>query len=552
MVSANPFDACCIEYETFFLAYDQLYNYSQEDLSPVSGLAYYPPEVSADKKTWTFKVREGVKWSDGVPFTAKDIAFTYNFIFKKDLSQFMMYLGSPASFEAPDDTTFVWKMEKPTLSPLAPPWIPILPEHIWSKFWNRDNAEIKQFRNVPAVGTGPFVLDEWQESRFWRMTANPYYWGTKPAIDEIIFRVFQSPEAQKLALQAGEVDFVDSLTPTVLNSLNSAPNVTTHVASPIYIDNLAFNFEGTGHPALRDEQVRLAIAHAINKQAILDRVLLGKGVKGDSFIMPVYGKYYRQFNGTPDEIRYDPQEAERILDEAGYIDTDGDGVREMPNGGEPLKMQVTAIGAAGSRQGAAELIAGYLNDVGFDVGFKVVSAAQGTTLWSNQDFDMYIWGWGGDPDPDFILSTFTSDQCLWWSDGCYKDPVYDKMYEQQHFEIDEAKRIELVKQMEKYIYEHNPELALFYESDLQAWRTDTFEGYVFQPAPDGSALFSFGPYSYLNLKPVSRGNGEAAGTSSEKGAAIPPIVWIGLAAVIVLWVAVSVARRRGKHGQETE
>ena len=138
MITANPFKSGGgSEYEMFMLNYDMLFNFGQENLEPVSGLAEYPPEQSADGKTWTFTIRDDVTWSDGEPLTAKDIAFTYNLINEKGGLAFQAELGDPIAkdaFVAPDDTTLIWKMQTATLAPLSPPWVPIVPEHIWGKF----------------------------------------------------------------------------------------------------------------------------------------------------------------------------------------------------------------------------------------------------------------------------------------------------------------------------------------------------------------------------------------------------------------------------------
>jgi len=548
MVSANPFKACCgSEYEMMFLAYDMLFNFSQTTMEPTSGLASFPPEQSADGKTWTFKIREGVKWSDGTPLTAKDIAFTYNFINEKKIPTFNDYLGDPLdknAFEAPDDTTLIWHMDKPTLSPLTPPWVPIVPEHVWSKFWKDDFKTIKEFRNVPAVGSGPFVLTEWVEGRYWKMEANKEYWGGTPTIDEVVFRVYDTSEALKLALVNGEVDAAEALPPSIFQSLQNEKNITLNVSSAGYFDNLAFNFEGTANPALQNEDVRLAIAYAINRQALVDRVTLGYGSVGDSVVLPIYSRF--RWKPTDDEvIGYDPEKAKQLLDQAGYKDTNGDGVREVPGGG-PLEMQVLTISDVIYSVPEGKLISGWMNDVGIKSTVKTVSEGKAYDVWAEQTFNMYVWAWGGDPDPDFILSIFTTDQCLSWSDGCYSDPAYDKMYLQQRYMTDEAKREEIIKQMQQYLYEKNPEIVLLYENDLQAYRNDRFTGFVKQPQPQGYIFFGFGPYSYINIKPVT------SGETAEKGGGTSAVIWIVVVVALLVVVAAVVMMRRGRGRQDTE
>ena len=549
MLAANPFKACCgSEYEMMFLAYDMLFNYSAQTMEPTDGLAFFPPEQSADGKTWTFKIREGVKWSDGQPLTAKDIAFTYSFINEKKIPAFNDYLGDPVdknAFEAPDDTTLIWHMDKPTLSPLTPPWVPIVPEHVWSKFWKDDFKTIKEFRNVPAVGSGPFVLTEWVEGRYWKMEANKGYWGGTPTIDEVIFRVYDTPEALKLALVNGEVDAAEALPPTIFQSLQNEKNITLNVSSAGYFDNLAFNFEGTANPALQNEDVRLAIAYAIDRQALVDRVTLGYGSPGDSVVLPIYSRFRWKPTGN-EVIGYDPEKAKQLLDQAGYKDANGDGVRETPQG-DPLQMQVLTISDVIYSVPEGKLISGFMNDIGIKSTVKTVSQGKAYDIWAEQTFDMYVWAWGGDPDPDFILSIFTTDQCLSWSDGCYSDPAYDKMYLQQRYMTDEAKREEIIKQMQQYLYEKNPEIVLLYENDLQAYRNDRFTGFVKQPEPQGYIFFGFGPYSYISIKPVV-----GDGSAEKGGGGTSPVLWIVIVVGLVVIVAGALLIRRGRGRQDTE
>jgi len=551
LISPNPFKAVGgSDYEVLFLAYDMLFNFSQTTMEPASGLAFFPPERSADGKTWTFKIREGVKWSDGQPLTAKDIAFTYNFINEKRIPAFDDYLGDPLNknaFEAPDDTTLIWHMDKPTLSPLTPPWIPIVPEHIWGKFMPHqyDFKTIKEFADLPAVGSGPFVLTEWQANRFWTMEANKGYWGGSPTIDEVVFRVYDTPEALKLALLGGEVDAAEALPPTIFQSLQNEENITLNVSRAGWFDNLAFNFEGTADPALQNEDVRLAIAYAIDRQALVDRVTLGYGSAGDSVILPTHSRYRWQPTGD-DVIGYDPEKAKQLLDQAGYKDTNGDGFRETPSG-DPWQLQVLTIVDWNYSVPEGKLISGWMNDVGIKTTVKSVTEAKALDLWYAQDFDMYVWAWGTDPDPDFILSIFTTDQCLSWSDGCYSDPVYDKMYLQQRYATDETKREEIIKQMQQYLYEMNPEIILLYENDLQAYRNDRFTGFVKQPEPAGAIFYQMGAYSYLSIRPV-----EAVSPTGMRRVGIRVDLLVGVVVVLLLVAAAIVVMRRGKSGGERE
>jgi peptide/nickel transport system substrate-binding protein len=546
--SANPFAALQnTDYESFLLGYDLLFGFGVEDLSPVSEIGVWPPTHSADGKTWTIKINPGLKWNDGQPLTAEDVAFTYNFINENKIGTYSSELGKPIAknaFEAPDDTTLIWHMATPSMAPEAPPWIPIVPEHIWGRFVGKDNKTVKEFDNLPVVGSGPFKLTEWRPGQGFTFERNPNYWGPKPTVDEVAFRVYDNAEALKLALLNGEVDAAESIPPGIFQSVQGQPNITTNVATAITWDDLAFNFEGTADPSLQNEDVRKALAQSIDRQALVDRVLLGYGTAGDSPVAPSLKRWYMQ----PQPLTgYDPEVAKALLDQAGYKDTDGDGLRETPKG-DPWSLEILAVTDWTTSVPEAKLIQGWFQDIGIDTTLKSVATERLLDIWGAQDFDMYVWGWTGNADPNFILDVFTYDQCLWWSDGCYNDPTYDKMVDAQATEIDAAKRQEIVDQAQQYFYEQNPAVVLLYMNDLQAYRNDRFTGYVTQPTEGGAVFYAWSPVSYLNIKPVSATS--ASASSDPGGGGVPPLVWIGLAVVVLIVIAAGFSRR--KRAGDTE
>lgn len=550
LYTSNPFRACgCgAEYEWLAMNYDMLVRFDQETLGPSPGLAEELPTrenggISEDGMTYTFKIREGVTWHDGEPVTANDVAFTYRFIIDNKMGAYNNYLPFDPTFEVPDDHTLVWQMSEPNYSPLFPPWIPILPEHVWSRY-DGDSPAAKGFENIPAIGSGPFQLVEWKEGQFWRMEANEDYWDGAPQVDEIVFRSFDNQEAMALALREGEVDLVSGLLPTVAGSLEGVENVRIHEAAGRGFMNFAFNFGGQGpnatnHPALQDLTVRQAIAHAIDKQALVDRVLLGKGVVGGGLMPPTSPWYWE----PPDPSEFDPELARRMLDDAGYLDTDGDGVREMPNGGEPIVLEILAASSVPSAPPSARLIGAWLQDIGIGTEVKPVGDGAIGKAWGDGAFDAYLWGWNPDPDPDFILSVFTTAQCGSWSDGCYSNPEYDQMYVDQQLATTPEERSDFVERMEQHIHDNAAQLILYYESDLEGYRTDTFTGYKPVPPPDGYMAFGYLPYPYMDIRPVTAPDGTQAAPGSDS---LPLWVWIvGAAAVLGgIGLLMAVSRRR--------
>jgi peptide/nickel transport system substrate-binding protein len=150
---------------------------------------------------------------------------------------------------------------------------------------------------------------------------------------------------------------------------------------------------------------------------------------------------------------------------------------------------------------------------------------------------MYIWGWGVEPDPNFQLSTYTTSQCGIWSDTCYSNPQYDQLFKDQQSAETLEERQQIVDQMQQVLYEDRPEIVLWYENYLQAYRSDRWTGFVKQPEPQGAILFQYGHYSTLSARPVSAAAGD-------EGGGVPVIVWIAVAAVILVIAGLVIVRRR--------
>jgi peptide/nickel transport system substrate-binding protein len=450
------------------------------------------------------------------------------------------------------------KEPSPTMLRLA---VPILPEHIWK---NIDEKKVSTFDNEKnAVGSGPFKLEERRTGQFVRLSANKSYWGGAPKIDEVVYRVFNNADAMIQALKKGEIDFADGLDPAPFNSLKSTEGITTVPADYSGFDELAFNTGaaldtgepiGDGHPALKDKRLRQAIAHAVDKKALVDRVLGGYGTEATGIIPALY----KDLTFQPSEAEaynFDLAEANRLLDAAGYKDTNGDKVREMPGGGRPLRFRLFARQESNTSQQSVQFMRGWLRDIGIATDVKVVEENRLTEIIGQGEFDMFEWGWVVEPDPDYQLSTFTcgsrsyksgGDVTANLSDSFYCNPAYDKLYQQQKVTIDPAKRADIVRQMQRMLYVDAPYVVTFYYDELQAYRSDRFTGFQAQPDPGGAVLFHYGTYSYRNITTP-----QAAAAGADDGGGVPLIpIAIGVAVVGAAGVLVALRRRSTQDERE--
>ena len=560
--SANPFKAFnTSDYEVLLMNYNMLYGFKADDLSPVKELTT-GCEPSTDHMTWTCPIRDDVFWQDGEKLTAHDIAFTYQLIVDKGLGFFVDYLPFNPTFTAPDDTTLIWKAEEPTLAPTVPPYIPILPEHVWGRFAGKDvsNKEIEAYEPVPLIGSGPFQLTEWEPGQFWRMEAVDDHFFGDPTIDEVVYHVYTNDEAMIQALKSGEIDYAYDLTPTLVRSLEGDPNIKVNQQAANYHTNLAFNFGGqseaypavyggqpdkqeTNHPAIHDHAVRLAIAHAIDKQAIVDTVFQGAALPADTFISP--DKVFWHLDIPADEeYDFNIDEANQILDDAGYTERTPDGIRIDPKSGEPLDFEVLTITNSIGSVKTGELMAGWMEQIGIKFDLKPVTDSKAGVDWKYGTFDAYVWSWAGDPDPDFNMSIYTTDQCLGWSDGCYSNPQLDELYQEQRREFDRDARRDLVYEFERIHYEDIPEIAIAYPETLSAYRTDKFEGWVNSPTQGGAPIFAWRVDSYMNLKPVT-----ASGAAADEGGMSTGLL-LGLGAIVVVGIGAYVVMNRRRSEED--
>ncbi|MEO8425381.1 MAG: ABC transporter substrate-binding protein, partial [Actinomycetota bacterium] len=268
-------------YTSFALQYNLLLDFSTEDLSPIPGIATEVPSaenggISSDGLTWTFKIRQGMKWSDGQPLTANDVAFTYNYILDNEFGCCKSYLKFVTSVTAPDDATLVIETSQPAVGLLSI-YNYILPEHIWKDI---DKEEAKTFENYPdPVTSGPFHLTNWDKGQSWTFEANPDYWAGAPHIDQVVFKVYQNQDAVVAALRSGEIDFADTLQANLYNSLQNQPNIATSSAVAPGFTSVGFNTgadvsipDSDGNPILKDVTVRSAMAMAVDKQELVDKV----------------------------------------------------------------------------------------------------------------------------------------------------------------------------------------------------------------------------------------------------------------------------------------
>jgi peptide/nickel transport system substrate-binding protein len=329
---------------------------------------------------------------------------------------------------------------------------------------------------------------------------------------------------------------------TAFKQLEKDPNIETVQGYQGAMNEFAIN-GGAGlkkpHPALLDLKVRQAIAHAIDKKTIVNRVIAGLAKPADTLSVSPNSEWSPQIPAEQ-QLDFNLDKAKQILDDAGYKDTNGDGIREMPGGGKPLKFRYAVRSEGSTAQATAELISGWLRQIGIATTQKVYDDSRLTEEIGKGNYDIFVWGWVPFVDPDQMVSYFTCDNVSkdpedptnYYNDASWCDKQYDALYNQQKVEVDHAKRVELVHQMLTRFYEAAVYDVLYVYPDTQAYRKNRFTGWTRQPEKTGPVLFSNSSPTYAKLKPfVASANTGKADDGGGGGSA-------GLIAIIVVAVVV--------------
>ncbi len=506
----NPFvgySAAC--YEIWHLQYDLLTGYDAATLQPRPEFAESWSH-SPNGLVWTFKIRPGMKWQDGRAATARDVAFTFNYIIRNRMASFTGYTEDIRKVVAPNDTTAVFYCSRPKANMLGM-WVPILPEHVWSGI-DPKSAGTGYPNDPPIVGSGPFRVVEWRKGSFIRLAANPGYWAGRPRIDEIVFETYENATAMALDLKSGNLAGAWGIPPALVKGLNG-PGVTSISYRTIGFDQLTFNCApapATGNPVLRDPAFRRALNYAIDKQKIAS-VAYGGQVTPATSIIPA-GLYAPgldyHWQPTPaEQYHFDLAKAGAALDAAGYPLRSG--VRRNKQG-RPITLRLLARAESIMSQQSGKLIAGWFRQLGIGVSFQVVDdAALSDKVWNTvkgkvrPDYDMFLGPWTGDVDPNFLVSVFTSDQIGMWNRSAWSDPGYDRLFKRQAHELDPLKRRQTIWRMQQIIYDASPLIPLVYARWQEAYDTRHWSGWVKSPAKDGGVFFTFMTDSYLHVHPTA-------------------------------------------------
>ena len=431
-------------------------------------------DISDDGKTITFYLRKNVKWHDGKPFTAHDVMFTYKvMVDPKTPTAYAGDFQQVKKAEVLDDYTFRVQYEQPFAPALISWSMAMVPRHLLE---GQDIVTSPLGRH--PIGTGPYRFVKWTTGQEIILEDNPDYYEGKPYISEYNDRIIPDPATMFLELKSGGIDWM-GLTPIQYKRQTTGKEFNENFNKYKYV---SFGYTYLGYnllsPLFQDKRVRQALTYAINKQSIIEGVLLGLGVVATSPYKPDSWVY----NPNVKKYPYNPDEAKELLKEAGWEDSDGDSI--LDKDGRPFSFTILTNQGNTQRTSAGVIIQDNLKKVGIEVKVRVVEWAAFLKEFINKkNFEAVILGWSVPQDPDLYdvwHSTKTKETELNFIS--YKNPEVDRLLNLARHTFDREKRKEYYYKLQDILAEEQPYTFLYVPDSLQCVNS---RFYGIEPAPAG-------------------------------------------------------------------
>ena len=397
-------------------------------------------EVSEDGLTWTFHLRDGVTWSDGDPVDANDFKYTYDAI-ASDLVETprKSVIEKIESIEVVDPLTLKVVFKEVKCDGFGDLGLSWLPSHLYAADFS--DIMTSPLNEAPTVSAGPFIFQSWTRDDNVIMVRNESYWEGAPNMDGMITRVVPDSGTRLAQLLSGEID-ITGLEPTQLTSVEGNPDITVFSTNDDGYDYIGLNLANPAnpqpgkdengelipqepHPILSDINVRKAIAHALDYKTIIDSVYLGRGYQIASNVLPAVEWAH---DPTIEPYAYDQELAKQLLEEAGWVDSNGDGVREKD--GAELKLTLVTNAGNKVREDLGALVQDQLNQIGFRIDFQAIDFGTLVDQLLGQTYDMVIIGWtglGSDPNDDVFWRSDFDTPGSGFNFVSYQNPKIDEL-----------------------------------------------------------------------------------------------------------------------------
>jgi len=428
----------------------------------------------------TWNLRTDITWSDGTPVSSDDVIFTYNALIDPELGSWTQGIDYVDGIEKVDDDTFV--IHYNTIYPgylyqFGGEQMAIWPSHYCDATQGFSQWECAH----KPLSNGPYLMEEWVVGDHLTFVRNPtYYQKGKPAIDKIIVRIVPDGSVRKTMLINGDADVDMWTTESMIHDLKDVPNVEISTspnnrwAMRLFM-NLAArgttDSQATPHPILSDVRVRRAIRMAIDVEELSNEIFLG-------YSKPVWTEFFREpYVCDVPQPKYDPEAAKALLEEAGWIDQDNDGVREChgctsAKEGDLMEMELITYAEYGELlELTQQLIGEMLGEIGMKLNLSIM---EGSVMWATSaeggieqtgNFDINLWddGYFGNDPTDFLWELYYSGAAvpdMGWNVGRWINEDFDALLDQT-YTLDETARKDLFCQMATILDEEVPVILLF-------------------------------------------------------------------------------------------
>jgi len=414
--------------------------------------------------TWEFKLRDGVKFHNGQPMTANEVKFSLDRAAKLNAQnrQLMDYQSSRVI----DNLTIEITTNKSN---------PILPEalHYPNMAIIHPDSLDAQGTFVKPIGTGPMVFDSFdQQTRTFTVKKNPNYWGGPVNLEGMVITGIPDSNARALAIEKGEVDFTVDVPMNEVKRIDALEgvNVETDLTPRVY--RMVVNFN---HTPLQEKLVRQAISLAINRTDIVNNVLYGVGAPAKGIFIP----QMEWSNKNLDVLPYDPVKAKALLAEAGYRDTNGDGIVEKD--GKPLTIDLVSAQERPGLPPMAEAIGSSLKKIGIDAKVEIMANAASTDRQKTGSYDLIMSpsNIAMIPDPSYVINTwYRSDGIS--NSGNYKNATLDALIDDATQTTDKTERYHKFNDLEAFVYDEMISIPIA-DYGVTIAKKDTVTGYTFDP-----------------------------------------------------------------------
>ncbi len=399
-----------------------------------------------DKNTWIFHLREGITFTNGEPVDANAVKYSLDRIMDPEVKSPQAWrLSLVEDVQAPDAKTVIIKTKQPYAALL----------NIMTLMFIVPPKAVEEMGNIEfgqnPIGSGPFIFEEFVPGEKVVLKANKGYWKGAPKVDKIIFRPISEASTRVASLTTGEVDIITSVPPNRLKELQDNPDIKTSAKTGVML----YMGLDTFNAPLDNVKVRQAINYAIDKDAIVENILLGTA-------RPMAGPVFRCTKGFDDSIKpypYDPEKAKQLLKEAGCED------------GFTLRLATPPQGVEGTTNtlDVAQAIAAQLGEVGIKVELDITDPATQFQRYKNREFQSYLFTWDTQIEPDrYLYSLFHSEARGYY----YKNTKVDELLDKGRSTMDQSSREDIYKQIHKLLYDDAAWGYLYNQEAYYAYRAN--------------------------------------------------------------------------------